>query len=110
MPPFGGMASREWGLDKQYFVYILAKDRNGTFYIGFTENLVKRVHEHKNELAGGFTRKYGIKTLVYYETCSDYEGALFREKQLKKWRRASKIKLIEAMNPKWRDLYADIRQ
>ncbi len=108
MPPFGGMAGGEWGLDKQYFVYILAKDRNGTFYIGFTENLVKRVKEHKDELADGFTKKYGIKTLVYYEVCGDYEGALFREKQLKKWRRDSKVKLIEAMNPKWRDLYDDI--
>jgi putative endonuclease len=69
---------------------------------------VKRVWEHKNELADGFTKKYGIKSLVYYETSNDYEGALFREKQLKKWRRESKLRLIEQMNPKWDNLYDHI--
>lgn len=95
---------------KQYYVYIMAKGRNSTFYTGFTENLAKRVYEHKNELADGFTKKYGIKTLVYYEICNNYEGALFREKQLKKWRRQSKMKLIEEMNPNWEDLYKEITQ
>ena len=95
-------------MEKSYFIYILAKSRNGTFYTGLSENLIKRIRDHKDEVAEGFTKKYGVKTLVYYEACNDYEGALFREKQLKKWRRASKIKLIEAMNPKWKDLYDDI--
>ncbi len=91
-----------------YYVYILAKKRNSTFYVGFTENLAKRVWEHRNEAADGFTKKYGIKALVYYEVSDNYEGALFREKQLKKWRRESKMKLIEQMNPKWEDLYESI--
>lgn len=93
---------------KQYYVYILAKARNSTFYIGFTENLVKRVHKHKNELADGFTKKYGIKTLVYYEVHSDYEEALKREKQLKKWERPWKMRIIEELNPEWQDLYEEI--
>jgi len=67
-----------------FYVYILAKGRNSTFYTGFTSNLVKRIWEHKNELADGFTKKYGIKTLVYYEVHDDYDAALKREKQLKK--------------------------
>lgn len=95
---------------KEYYVYILAKGRNSTFYTGFTENLAKRVWEHKNELADGFSKKYGIKTLVYYEVFDNYEGALFREKQLKKWRRDSKMKLIESINPNWNDLYDRICQ
>lgn len=95
---------------KQCYVYIMAKGRNSTFYTGFTGNLVKRVREHKNELADGFTKIYGIKTHVYYEVANDYESALLREKQLKKWRRDSKMKLIEAMNPKWEDLYDKICQ
>ena len=93
---------------KQYFVYILAKGRNSTFYVGFTEDLIKRIADHKNECADGFTKKYGIKTLVYYEASDSYEGGLFREKQLKKWRRTSKMKLIEQMNPHWKDLYETI--
>ena len=95
---------------KQYYVYILAKGRNSTFYTGFTENLVKRIWEHKNELADGFTKKYDVKTLVYYEVFDSYESALFREKQLKKWRRDSKMKLIENINPDWNDLYERICQ
>lgn len=97
-------------MEKRYFVYILAKGRNSTFYTGFTEELVKRTLEHKNELAESFTKKYGIKTLVYYEVIDNYEGALFREKQLKKWRRTSKMKLIESINPNWNDLYEHICQ
>ncbi len=97
-------------MEKKYYVYILAKKRNGTFYTGFTEDLAKRIWEHKNELVEGFTKKYGVKTLVYYEVCDNYESALFREKQLKKWRRDSKLKLIESMNPKWDDLYEHICQ
>jgi putative endonuclease len=93
---------------KLYYVYLMAKGRNSTFYTGFTENLVKRVWEHKNELADGFTKKHGIKTLVYYEVLAEYEGALYRGKQLKRWRRSSKMKLIEEMNPRWEDLYEQI--
>ena len=95
-------------MSKAFYVYILAKGRNSTFYTGFTSNLVKRIWEHKNELADGFTKKYEIKTLVYYEVHEDYGTALKREKQLKKWRRQSKMKLIESMNPKWLDLYDSI--
>ena len=94
--------------EKRYYVYILAKERNSTFYTGFTEVLTKRTWEHKNELAESFTKKYGIKTLVYYEVVDNYEGALFREKQLKKWRRTWKMRIIEEMNPKWDDLYDQI--
>lgn len=94
--------------EQQYYVYILAKGRNSTFYTGFTENLVKRVYEHKNELADGFTKKYGVKELVYYEIHNDYETALNREKRLKKWNRPWKMRLIEDMNPNWQDLYEQI--
>jgi len=102
------VASGEGGLEKLYFIYILAKGKNSTFYTGLSENLIKRIREHKDEVAEGFTKKYGVKTLVYYEACSNYEGALFREKQLKKWRRESKMKLVESINPYWDDLFDDI--
>jgi putative endonuclease len=96
--------------EKQYYVYILAKGRNSTFYTGFTENLLKRTWEHKNEVADGFTKKYGIKNLVYYEAFDNYDAALKREKQLKKWQRTWKMRVIEEMNPKWEDLYEKICQ
>jgi putative endonuclease len=95
-------------MSKQFYVYILAKDRNGTFYVGFTSDLIKRVWEHKNEVADGFTKKYGIKMLVYYEAFSDPENAILREKRLKRWTRASKLKAIQKMNPEWNDLYEEI--
>ncbi len=91
-----------------YFVYILANKKNGTLYIGFTTNLIKRVWEHKNELADGFTKKYGINKLVYFESSDVKEGVLQREKRLKKWNRAWKIKLIKEVNPNWDDLYYQI--
>ena len=94
--------------EKQYYVYILTKARNSTFYVGITSDLPKRIWEHKNEIADGFTKKYGIKTLVYYEVFDDPENAIRREKRLKKWNRAWKMRLIEEMNPDWRDLYDDI--
>lgn len=94
--------------EKKYFVYILAKERNSTFYVGMTSNLQKRIWEHKNEVADGYTKKYGIKALVYFEIFDDPETAIRREKRLKKWNRAWKIKIIEQMNPEWRDLYEDI--
>jgi putative endonuclease len=89
-------------------VYILGSRRNGTLYIGVTSDLVKRVHEHKQDLINGFTRQYQVHQLVYFELHEDMFSAITREKQLKKWKRAWKIRLIEQDNPGWRDLYEDI--
>jgi len=89
---------------KQPAVYILASKRNGTLYVGVTGDLRKRVWEHKNDLADGFTKRYCVHTLVYYEIHQEMRAAITREKQLKKWRRAWKIALIERQNPHWRDL------
>ena len=91
-----------------YSVYIMANKRNGTLYVGFTSDLAQRVYAHKHDLVEGFTRRYGVHLLVYYETGGDYEGALQREKQIKEWKRRWKIELIERVNPGWRDLYEDI--
>ena len=93
---------------KRPCVYILASQRNGTIYIGVTSDPVKRVWEHKNDLVEGFTKKYGVHTLVWYEAHETMEAAITREKQLKGWRRQWKLELIEKMNPNWRDLYVDI--
>jgi len=90
---------------KQYYVYIAASKRNGTLYIGVTSNLLKRVYEHKNDLASGFTKKYQIHRLVYYEVHTDIRQAVTREKQMKKWKRQWKIELIEKANSGWKDLY-----
>ena len=95
-------------MSKQYYVYILASKRNGTLYIGVTSDLIKRVYEHKQRLVEGFTKKYDVHQLVYFEITSDVEGAIKREKQLKKWNRIWKIELIESRNPEWRDLYNDL--
>ena len=92
-------------IKNQYYIYILANKRNGTLYIGVTSNLVKRVYEHKNNIIDGFTKKYSIHKLVYYEITDDIESAIRREKQLKKWNRKWKLHLIENSNPKWIDLY-----
>ena len=97
-------------MDKQYYVYIMASKRAGMLYIGVTSNLIKRVYEHKNDLVEGFTNKYHIHNLVYFETTPDVQTALTREKQLKKWNRAWKDGLIEKNNPEWRDLYVDLIQ
>lgn len=88
-----------------YFVYILAAARNSTFYVGVTNNLPRRVWEHKNNVANGFTKKYKIHCLVYYETHADVQHALKREKSIKRWSRAMKMEAIERMNPEWDDLY-----
>lgn len=88
----------------------MAKARNSTFYVGITSDLAKRVWEHKNEVADGFTRKHGIKTLVYYETYNEPENAIKREKRLKKWNRTWKMRTIEKINPDWNDLYDEICQ
>ena len=94
--------------DKTYCVYILSSQKNGTLYIGVTSNLVKRVWEHKNKKVDGFTKKYEIHHLVYFEQHNNPESAIKREKQIKKWNRLWKIRLIEKKNPQWEDLYQDI--
>jgi putative endonuclease len=91
-----------------YYVYILASRRNGTLYIGVTNDLVRRVYDHKTRTIEGFTEKYGVHTLVYYEPYTDVYDALTREKRLKKWKRQWKIDLIESVNPDWKDLYLRI--
>ena len=91
-----------------YYVYILASQKNGTLYIGVTDNLVRRVWEHKNDLVKGFTEKYDVHDLVYFEQHTDIEQAIFREKRMKKWNRYWKIKLINKTNLNWDDLYEQI--
>ncbi len=93
---------------KNYYVYILASKKNGTLYIGATNNLLKRVYEHKSKMVEGFTKKYNIHKLVYYEQTNSIQSALSREKQLKKWYRKWKIELIEEMNPDWKNLYYEL--
>jgi len=93
---------------KASYVYILASKKNGTLYIGVTSDLVKRVYEHKHDLVAGFTRKYEVHQLVWSEEHGDIRAAFQREKQIKKWKRAWKIELVEKSNPRWRDLYDDL--
>jgi len=94
--------------ERLYCVYILASKIGGTLYIGVTNDLVRRIHEHKSDVVAGFTKRYGVYRLVYYEIHSDVEEAIRREKRLKKWNRAWKIQLIEESNPDWQDLYQSI--
>ena len=94
--------------DKQPCVYILASQRNGTLYTGVTSNLLKRAWEHRNDLVDGFTRRYRIHLLVYFELHEDIAAAIQREKQIKKWRRDWKVEMIEKANPEWRDLWPEI--
>ncbi len=91
-----------------YCVYILTSQRNGTLYVGVTNNLPRRVYEHKKGLVDGFTKRYEIHQLVYYEVFDNPESAIQREKQLKHWNRMWKLKLIESTNPEWKDLYDSI--
>ena len=95
-------------MSKSYFVYILASKRNGTLYTGVTGDLPKRVWEHKNDLIEGFTKKHGVHLLIWSEEFSDIHDAIAREKQIKGWNRAWKIKLIEKKNSGWNDLYERI--
>jgi len=95
-------------VNKQPAVYILANKRNGTLYVGVTSDLVKRVWEHKNSLAEGFTKRYSIHQLVWYELHNSMESAIIREKRLMDWKRAWKLELIESSNPDWHDLYHEI--
>jgi putative endonuclease len=97
-------------MDKYFAVYILASGRNGTLYIGVTSNLPKRVWEHREGVIDGFTKQYGVKNLVWYEIGDDPVAAITREKQIKKWNRGWKLKLIEEKNPEWRDLFSEICQ
>jgi len=87
-----------------FFVYIVASKRNGTLYIGMTDDLPKRAWQHRNGVVAGFTRDYGVKSLVWYETHNSRESALLRERRMKKWNRAWKLELIEKQNPDWVDL------
>ena len=91
---------------KEYYVYIMT-DRSRTLYAGVTNDLRRRVHEHKHKLVPGFTQKYNITLLTYYETTRDVRSPIEREKQIKGWLRSRKIALIESVNPEWRDLSAD---
>ena len=95
-------------MERQPCVYMLASKRNGTLYTGVTSNLLKRVWEHKNNLVEGFTKKYGVHTLVWYELHNTMDSAIQREKTIKNWKRAWKLKVIEKMNAHWRELYSDL--
>ena len=89
-------------------VYILASKRNGTLYTGVTSDLIKRVWQHKSDLVEGFTKRHRIHRLVYFEQHETMDAAITRERQIKEWKRAWKIRLIEQMNPRWRDLFDDL--
>ncbi|MGE5060168.1 MAG: GIY-YIG nuclease family protein [Betaproteobacteria bacterium] len=93
---------------KQPCVYILASKRNGTLYVGVTSDLIQRVWQHRNDLAEGFTKRYRVHRLVWYEQCGTMQTAIVREKAITEWKRAWKIRLIEECKPGWRDLYKDL--
>ena len=93
---------------KQFAVYMMTNKRKGTIYTGVTNNLSARIWQHKNNVTQGFTKKYNLNKLVYYEQCTDINLAIEREKQIKKWPRQCKLDLIEKFNPEWRDLFKDI--
>ncbi|MFO7773075.1 MAG: GIY-YIG nuclease family protein [Dehalococcoidia bacterium] len=92
-------------MNKQYYVYIMTNNRNTVLYVGVTGDLLKRAYEHKAKLVEGFTKKYNIVKLVYYEVCEDIESAILREKQIKAGSRQKKMQLIDSANTEWRDLY-----
>ena len=92
----------------EFYIYILASKRNGTLYTGMTNDLIRRVYEHKNDFVEGLTKKYGVHTVVYFEQCDSFDSALQREKQIKEWKRKWKLELIEKGNPFWKDLYEEI--
>jgi len=94
---------------KLFYVYILSSGRNGTLYVGVTSDLIKRTYEHKHSLIEGFTKRYNVHNLVWYEVHQDIWGAMTREKHIKKWNRKWKLQLIEKTNPEWKDLSCDIR-
>ena len=90
---------------KQYYVYIMTNKGNRVLYTGVTNNLIRRVYEHREKLIKGFTKRYNVNKLVYYEICRDVKNAILREKQIKGGSRAKKIELVNKMNPDWRDLF-----
>lgn len=92
-------------MEKSGYVYIMASQRNGTLYLGVTSDLIQRDYQHREGLIGGFTRKYGCKMLVWYQAFDDLQAARHRELQMKEWRRAWKLRVIEEMNPEWQDLH-----
>ena len=94
--------------NKTYYVYIMASKRNGTLYVGVTNDLIRRVYEHKTNVGEGFTEKYRVHKLVYWEQSDDVESAIQREKQLKRWNRQWKIALIEEQNSNWEDMYEQL--
>lgn len=93
---------------RTYYIYILASKRNGTLYVGATNNLQRRIYEHRNNLIDGFTKRYNVHRLVYFEETTNVESALRREKQLKAWERSWKMQLIERTNVQWEDLYTKL--
>lgn len=93
---------------KRYFVYIMASQRNGTLYVGITNDIARRAYEHKNDLVEGFTKKYKVHQIVHVEEFEDVNLAILREKQLKRWKRSWKIRLIEETNSKWKDLSEEL--
>ncbi|PZN84060.1 MAG: GIY-YIG nuclease [Candidatus Methylumidiphilus alinenensis] len=95
-------------MNKQPCVYMLSSRRNGTLYIGVTSDLIRRVYQHRTEAADGFSKRYGVHDLVWYEVHEMMESAILREKQLKNWSRIAKIRLIEQQNPNWRDLWPEL--
>jgi putative endonuclease len=95
-------------MNKQPCVYMLSSQRNGTLYIGVTSDLIKRVYQHRMGMVDGFTKRYGIHDLAWYEVHEIMESAILREKQLKKWSRVAKIRLIEQQNPSWQDLWLEL--
>jgi putative endonuclease len=104
----GIQTKRQWSVDKQPSVYILASNRKGTLYVGVTSNLVKRVWEHKNDMAEGFTKRYSVHRLVWYELHENMESAISREKRIKGWKEKWKLQRVERDNPNWQDLYDQI--
>lgn len=95
-------------MTKQPCVYILASRRNGTLYVGVTSDLIKRIWEHKNDQVDGFTQRYAVHSLVWYEVHENMESAISREKSIKEWQRKWKLELVESSNPEWKDLYSEL--
>jgi len=110
IPAYAGIQGRRQGYDmeRQPCVYLLTSKRNGTLYTGVTSDLLKRIWEHKNNQVEGFTSKYRVHTLVWYEMHDTMESAIQREKAIKNWKRVWKIRTIESVNPTWRDLYPEL--
>ena len=102
------MGTTKTTMPRQPCVYLLASKRNGTLYVGVTSDLLGRIWQHKNDLAEGFTKRYGVHMLVWFEIHETMESAIAREKAIKEWKRQWKLKLIESSNPEWRDLYEEL--